>query len=376
MQKEAMLQACSHINEVQSAASILASTSQDSSQSEDNAFLAACAEFKRITLLPFGVFRAAAGCDSDNRNLEFAAGPSAPARVPSPVLSTAVDSCSLATQQQVHEDETLLSVATTAVCTNVFPQCLAARFQRPSASDARSPRRRRRTNPSMGSSPEFETHGDLCSPEQQRSSYVGWRGTPLARGRSLEEIFASQVLQQPPQLGVDVDPCPCDFQAEPQRYNAQQLAGMSARTQAIVLRRSVAVDFATQTARISALVIASHDAVAALREGEALSLVVSHANTAVLRDFLLQRKLLNQTFEDNFLARALSGEFIAPALLSAELEDICDTAVTDLSIGIQNAACELRNIDADIETKTKELEILGSHKTHLQRRARKASWID
>ena len=63
-------------------------------------------------------------------------------------------------------------------------------------------------------------------------------------------------------------------------------------------------------------------------------------------------------------------------LLSAELEDICDTAVTDLSIGIQNAACELRNIDADIETKTKELEILGLHKTQLPRRARKASWID
>ena len=63
-------------------------------------------------------------------------------------------------------------------------------------------------------------------------------------------------------------------------------------------------------------------------------------------------------------------------MLSAELEHICDTAVTDLSIGIQNAACELRNIDADIETKTKELEMLGLHKTQLQRRARKASWID
>ena len=35
MQKETMLQACSHINEVQSAASILPSTSQDSSQSEE-----------------------------------------------------------------------------------------------------------------------------------------------------------------------------------------------------------------------------------------------------------------------------------------------------------------------------------------------------
>ena len=63
-------------------------------------------------------------------------------------------------------------------------------------------------------------------------------------------------------------------------------------------------------------------------------------------------------------------------MLSAELEYICDTAVTDLSIGIQNAACELRNIDADIETKTKELEIWGLHKTQIQRRARKASWID
>ena len=122
--------------------------------------------------------------------------------------------------------------------------------------------------------------------------------------------------------------------------------------------------------------IASQDAIAALREGEALSMVVSHANTAVLRDFLLQRRQLNQTFEYNLLARALSWEFIAPALLSAELEDICDTAVTDLSIGIQNAACELRNIDADIETTPKELEILGLHKTQLQRRARKASWID
>ena len=60
MQEEAMLQACSHINEVQSAASILVSTSQDSSQSDDNAFLVACAEFERGTLLRFGVFRAAA----------------------------------------------------------------------------------------------------------------------------------------------------------------------------------------------------------------------------------------------------------------------------------------------------------------------------
>ena len=127
MQKDAMLQACSHINEVQRADSILAITGQDSSQSEGNAFLAACAEFERGTLLPFGIFRAAAGCDSGNRNLAFAAGPSAPARVLSPLPSTAVDLCSPTTQQQqLHGDEALLSVAAIAVSTNVFPQCRAA----------------------------------------------------------------------------------------------------------------------------------------------------------------------------------------------------------------------------------------------------------
>ena len=63
-------------------------------------------------------------------------------------------------------------------------------------------------------------------------------------------------------------------------------------------------------------------------------------------------------------------------MISVELEHICDTAVTEVSTGIPNAARELRNIDADIETKTEELEILGLHKTQLQIRVRKASWID
>ena len=104
MQKEVVLHACSHIDEVQSAASILQSRSQDSSLSEDNALLAACAEYERRTLLPFGVFRAAAECDSGNINLEFAAGSSAPARAPSFLPSTAIDSCSPAMQQQFHRE--------------------------------------------------------------------------------------------------------------------------------------------------------------------------------------------------------------------------------------------------------------------------------
>ena len=54
-------------------------------------------------------------------------------------------------------------------------------------------------------------------------------------------------------------------------------------------------------------------------------------------------------------------------MLSAEFEHICDTAVTELVTGIQNAARELRDIDAVIEAKTKELETSGLYKTQLLR---------
>ena len=58
------------------------------------------------------------------------------------------------------------------------------------------------------------------------------------------------------------------------------------------------------------------------------------------------------------------------------MEHICDTAVTELVPGIRNAARELRDIDAVIKAKTKELEILGFYTTQLQGCARAASWID
>ena len=269
MQKEAMLQACSHITEVQSAASILASTSQDSSQSEDDAFLAACAEFERGTLLPFGVFRAAAGCGSDARNLEFAAGPSAPARVPSPVLSTAVDSCSLATQQQVHEDETLLSV---------LQQCSKCHQLQMLDFLVAGDGRIRQWVPHqilklivicVRQSNSVAVMLDISkfswSQEEAFRTYLHRKFCDSSRSSESMWTRADATFEQ-------------NWGAK----GAQQQGATSARTEATVLRRSVAIAFATKTAEISAPVVASDDAVAALREGEALSFVMSNANIAVL----------------------------------------------------------------------------------------------
>ena len=60
-------------------------------------------------------------------------------------------------------------------------------------------------------------------------------------------------------------------------------------------------------------------------------------------------------FDANHLTRSLNEEFVAPATLSAELEHICDTTVTEFIISIQNAARELRDIDVVVKATTTEL---------------------